>query len=87
MLMRCRWSAAEFVRVTLERQLVQAHLAKQFNRLGAQCGASGLEAGLAAMDYQRLGHNLQHIHTWIQGGVGVLKDGLHLAAQVVQLGP
>ena len=38
------------------------------------------------MDQQRLGDNLQHLHAWIQGGVGILENGLHLPAQAVQLG-
>ena len=79
--------ATEFMRVAFERRFIQAHLAQEFDRLGAQGGAAGLDPGLAAMDEQRLGHNLQHIHARIEGCVRVLKDGLHLAAQAVQLHP
>ena len=65
--------------------------AEQLDGFRAQSGAafpllSDSSPASRLMDHQRLGDNLEHVHARIQGGVGVLEDGLHLAAQTVQLG-
>ena len=79
-------SSAELVRIAAQRRFVEAHLMQKLDRLRAQGGGVCLYSGLVPMDEQRLGDNLLHSHTWIQGGVGILEDGLHLAAQAAQLG-
>jgi hypothetical protein len=84
--------ARELVRVTAERRLVQADLAEQFHGFSAKSRTISPDpsrwnvgrTGGAGVDRPRLGHNVQHVHARVQGGVGVLEDGLHLAAQGVQ---
>jgi hypothetical protein len=87
MLMRCRCPPLNSCGWRSQRRLVQAHLAQQFDGLGAQGGAAGLDPGLAAMDEQRLGHNLAAHSCADSGRRKGPEDGLHLAAQSVQLGP
>jgi hypothetical protein len=36
------------------------------------------------VNQERLGDDVENLHARVQGGIGILKDGLHLAAKAAQ---
>ena len=74
-------AAGEFVRIAGHGGVVEADLAEEFLTAAAAFGA-----GMLFVDDEGLGDDLLDAHAGIEGGVGVLKDGLHAAAEGAQLG-
>jgi hypothetical protein len=84
-------ATGELVGMAGERGLVEADLGEKLGGFVAERGAAlardgaQIEAGFAAVDEQRLGDDCEHRHARVESGVGILEDGLHLAADPAEL--
>lgn len=73
-------ASGKLVRVAGHCGIVEADLAEEFLAAAAALRAR-LASWAAFMDDERLGDDLLDAHARVEGGVGVLKDRLHTAAQ------
>jgi hypothetical protein len=69
-------AAGELVGIAGQGGVVEADLAEEF-----LTAAAALGAGVLFVDDEGLGDDLLDAHAGIEGGVGILKDGLHAAAE------